>query len=261
MCFAGALAVAGPVKRYPLDERSVYAVRVSTDVPTTVIFPGPVAALDGAGVSLRAEDVPPILISHQPGTRFFSVRALQPGAAGAANVIFRDHVFAFSFTTEAEPDRSVTFYESSAAAARHEAARPTPNQLLAIVDQAKEFDALAAQYPALVQRIERIKPQTTALTGDLATIIEEVFRFEEEDALVFRVRLENHGQQTFRYAPDRLAIRVGETSYPVALTDARGEVPAAHAMIVMMAIVGNPDGSRGDISIKNPFTVVVPPLP
>ncbi|OAM87324.1 hypothetical protein OH491_26755 [Termitidicoccus mucosus] len=252
---------AGPVKRYPLDDRSVYAVRVGTEAPTTVIFPGPVTALDGAGVSQRAEEAPPILISHQPGTRFFSVRAVQADAVGAANVIFRDRVFAFSFTTEAEPDRTVTFYEHPAKTARRDAARPMPHQLLALIDQAKEFVALSEQYPALVQRIERTTPQTTTLAGDITTTVEEVLRFDDEDALVLRVRFENRGKQVFRYAPAHLAVWIGQACYPVALTDAHGEVPAKHAEIVTVVILGNPDGSRGDISIKNTFSIVAPPLP
>ena len=42
---------AGPVQRYPLDDRKVYTVRVGTDAPTTVMFPGPISALDAAGIS------------------------------------------------------------------------------------------------------------------------------------------------------------------------------------------------------------------
>ncbi|OAM90416.1 hypothetical protein AW736_08030 [Termitidicoccus mucosus] len=186
---------------------------------------------------------------------------MQADAVGAANVIFRDRVFAFSFTTEAEPDRTVTFYEHPAKTERRDAARPMPHQLFALIDQAKEFAALSEQYPALVQRIERTTPETTTLAGDITTIIEEVFRFDDEDALILRVRFENRGKHAFRYAPAQLEVRIGQACYPVALTDARGEVPAEHAEIVMIAIVGNPDGSRGDISIKNTFSVVVSPLP
>lgn len=252
--------IATPIKRYPLDDRSIYAVRVSTDVPTTVIFPGPLTALDGAGVSMHPEDAPSILISHQAGARYFSVRALHAGAAGAANIIFRDRVFAFSFAVGADPDRTVTFHDTAPGMGIRSTARPSPDHLLVLLDQAREFAALAEQYPPLAQRIERTTPGNIAVTGEIAATTEEVFRFDDEDALVLRVRLENRGSRTFRYPPTHLAVRTGDRNFPVALTDATGELPAGHATLVTAVVVGNADTTRGHLSVKNTFTLALPPL-
>ena len=38
----------GQVLRYPLDDRMVYGVRIGTDAPTTIMFPGPLTAIDAA---------------------------------------------------------------------------------------------------------------------------------------------------------------------------------------------------------------------
>lgn len=249
---------AGPVKRYPLDDRPVYTVSVGTSAPTTVIFPGPVTALDGAGVSTKPAEEPPILISHQDGARFFSVRALRPGAAGAVNVVFRDRVFAFAFTSNGEPDRTVTFYDSAGDPLR-KVPRPGPERLLALIDQAKNYAAIAEQYPALVQRIERTTPGTETLSGSVAAVIEEAFRFDEKDALVFRVRLENRGTELRRYSPAHLGVRVAGVTFPVALTDAPGAVPAGRSTLITLVIVGSPEGGRGHLSLKNGFSIVVPP--
>jgi len=259
-----ALAVArldaSPVKRYPLDDRPVYTVCVGTEAPTTVMFPGPVTALDGAGVSGKPEDEPPILLSHQQGARFFSVRALRAGAAGAANVVFRDRLYAFAFTAEGEPDRTVTFYEATAAEARPATKRPSPERLLALLDQTKNYPALVAQYPALVQQIERTTPGTATTSGPVTAVIEEAFRFADEDTLVFRVRLENRSSKPQRYAPAQLGLRLAGTEFPVALTDAPGVVPAGQASRITVIITGHPDGGRGDLSLQNEFTVLVRPI-
>ena len=71
---------AASVNLWPLDDRAAYAVRLSPDAPTTIAFPGAVTALEGANVSARAEDNPAVLLSHQPGANFFSLRALRPAA-------------------------------------------------------------------------------------------------------------------------------------------------------------------------------------
>ncbi len=255
---ASAVLEAGPVLRYPLDERAVYTVHVGTEAPTTVMFPGPIDALDAAGISGRPEDQPPVLLSHQAGARFFSVRALRPGAAGAANVVFRDHVFAFVFTASGDPDRTVTFHDAEKAPGSSPSARSNAERLLVLMDQAKNYTALASQYPALVQRIERTTPNTESVRGPVSAVIEEVLRFEDEDALTFRVRLENRGKNALRYSPGQLGVRVGETTFPVALTDAPGLLPAGRSTCVMLVVVGNPDGSRGGLSIKNSFSLAFP---
>ena len=254
---SAASALAVPVQRYPLDERTVYPVRIGLDAPTTVMFPGPLTAVEGAGVSRKPEDQPPVLIAHEPGTRYFSVRALRPGVTAATNVIFRDRVYAFIFTTDENPDRTVTFDETpsgeSAATAKH----PGPARFLSLLDRAKNYAALAKQYPALVQRVERATPATVSVVGDLTVTVEEAFRFETEDALVLRLHCENRSAAIARYAPAQLAVQIGDLILPAALTDATGELPAGHAAVVYLVIAGQPDGRRAPLSVKNSFTILL----
>ena len=62
------------------------------------------------------------------------------------------------------------------------------------------------------------------------------------------------------YSPAHLAVQVRGKSFPVALTDASGEVPAGHISPITIAIVGNPDGSRANLSVKNQFSIHLPIL-
>lgn len=68
---AAAHAVAAPTKSYPLDERSVYTVRLSREEPTTCVFPGALKAIVGANVSAKIEDNPAVLLSHEVGADYF----------------------------------------------------------------------------------------------------------------------------------------------------------------------------------------------
>lgn len=262
--FTGLAAVpvlAGEIKRFPLDDRASYAVRLSPEAPTTVLFPDKITALDGANLSPKPDEAP-VLFSHQPGANYFSVRALRPDARAAVNVLLRGQVFALAFTTGGDPDRTVTFYDPPTEA--QEALPGISNRAvrrLSLLDRAKNYAGLAKQYPAIAQQIERIAPLTTATADSLTVTTEEVFRFTAEDTLVFRLRLENHSAEPVRYTTTRLGIQIGLRQYPAAITDARGMVPAKSAETLWLAITGEPDGRRANLALVNPFTVVVPRLP
>lgn len=250
---------AGQVLRYPLDDRMVYAVRIGTDAPTTVMFPGPLTAIDAAGISGKVDDQPPVMLSHQDGSRYFSVRALRSGAVAAANVVFHDRVYAFAFRADGEPDRTVTLHERPGeATAAASVSRRRPERMLTLLDQARNYEALSAQYPALVQGVERAAPLSRAVLGSLVAVTEEVLRFPSEDAVVLRFRVENGGDRDCRFIPAHLAVRAGEVTFPAALTDAVGLVPARSSVVIHVVLVGNPDGSPANLSVRNTFTLAWP---
>jgi hypothetical protein len=258
---AAAVGAAGQIKRYPLDDRASYAVRISAEAPTTILFPDKIAALDGANLSAKPEEAP-VQLSHQEGANYFSVRALRPDAKAAVNVLLRNQVFALEFQTGAEPDRTVTFYDAPAQGAGPVSGTISrANLCLSLLDRAKNHAALAGLYPALTQQVERATPANTTTTGSLMVTIEEVFRFPVEDTLVFRLRLANRSSTPILYAPARLGILIGTRLYPVAITDADGEVPAATTVTIWLAITGEPDGRRANLTLGNSFTVFVPRLP
>ncbi len=244
------------IRTYPLDERITYTVRVNPVEPTTCLFPGPITALEGANLSTKAEDAPPLLLSHQPGANFFSVRALQPHAAGALNIIHRGRIYVVSFRAADEADRAVSFFEASAA--------PTMTDRAAIrglIARAKNHALIAAQYPALAHAVAQASPQSVTRYPGFNALLEEVFRFDPEDTLVFRVRLTRAAPVPLRFDPESLAVRVGSVIYPAIEADASGEIPAGGTATVWFAICGAPDGGRANLSVRNEFSVLVARLP
>jgi len=66
------------------------------------------------------------------------------------------------------------------------------------------------------------------------------------------------------YQPDSFTLRAGDRLYPQSVSDADGAVPPKSRSIVYFAVTGTPDGGRNELSLKNPFTVLVTrlsPLP
>lgn len=257
---AGASSLAAPaVKQFPLDERTVYEIPISAEAPTTLMFPSALTAIEAANVSANPETPAPVLLAYTPGRTFFSVRALEPNARAAVNVIWKNKTYVLRFAVGAEPFGSVTFYEDEltgrSAALRR---RVTPDVLLALLDRAKSHALIATQYPEVAQQIERATSVSVTYYRDFRVTVEEVYRFDPEDTLVFRLRFENTGESEVIYQPQRLAARVGQNVYPASIADASGIVPPKASTTGFFAITGTPRGGRANLSIKNLFSVIVP---
>lgn len=254
------VALAAPaVKQFPLDERVVYEIPISGDAPTTLMFPSALTAIEGAHVSASPETPAPVLLAYTPGRTFFSVRALEPDARAAVNVVWKNKTYVLRFATSAEPCGSVTFYEDELAGRSATLQRrATPEVLLGLLDRAKSFALVATQYPEAVQQIERAMPGSVTYYRDFRVTVEEVFRFDPEDTLVLRLRFENTGESEVIYQPQRLAARVGQNVYHASISDASGIVPPKASTTGFFAITGTPRGGRANLSVKNLFSVVVP---
>jgi hypothetical protein len=247
------------IKQFPLDERTVYEVPISRELPTTLMFPSAITGLEGANVSANPDNPAPVLLAYTPGRYFFSVRALEPGARAGVNVIWKNKTYVIRFTAAEEPYASVTFYEDELAGRSASLQRRvTPDVLIGLLDRAKSFALIQTQYPEAVQQIERITPGTVSHYKDFRVSIEEIFRFDPEDTLVFRLRIESTGDQEVIYQPQRLAVRVGQDVYYASISDASGIVPPKASTSAFFAVTGTPRGGRANLSVKNAFSIIVP---
>lgn len=246
------------VKQFPLDERTVYEIPISRDAPTTLMFPSAPTAIEGANVSANPETPAPVLLAYTPGRYFFSVRALEPAAKAAVNVVWKNKTYVVRFAITSEPYASVTFYEDDLAGRGASRRRVTPETLLGLLDRAKSFAVVAQQYPEAAQQIEHSAPGTVSYYRDFRVTVEEVFRFDPEDTLVFRLRFENSGEKEIIYQPQRLAARVGQNVYYSSIADASGIIPPKSSTAGFFAITGTPRGGRANLSVKNHFSVIVP---
>ena len=64
------------VQDFNLDDHTVYTVPVSGTRVTTISFPSPIAAIDGALLTLDGKTPGPFQVAHTKGTAFLSLRAL-----------------------------------------------------------------------------------------------------------------------------------------------------------------------------------------
>ena len=263
---AGTISAASPdaIQTAPLNDRVVYTVPVATNRVTTIAFPGAIAAIDAAGFTTDPKQAGHFLMGHAKGSSFFSVRALSANATGNANVRWNGRTYIFEFTEHAAPVLSLILETHPSGGMVHPAPRPSPTALLALLDKSKAFPLLKAQHPDAVADVDFTTfADRSNLTdcGDYALRLEEGFRFNPEDTLVFRVALTNRTESAITYRPGSFALRAGNRLYPQSISDASGVLPPLSETIVHFAVTGTPDGGRNELSLQNDFLVLLERFP
>src|ERR1700723_2174837 len=81
-----ALADSPAIQRVLLDDHTVVSVPVATNRVTTINFPGPIEAIDGAGITVDGKTPGLFQLAHTKGSAFLSVRALFPKASANLNI-------------------------------------------------------------------------------------------------------------------------------------------------------------------------------
>jgi hypothetical protein len=247
---------ASDFRTFPLDERSLYTIRLNREEPTTCVFPAPIKAIVGANVSVKAEDNPAVLLSHEPGSDYFSVRLLKENATGALNIVLRGKVYVLAFVAAPSPDRAVVFLDEPVAGGTPR--RNESEMLRGLVERAKQLDRGAEQPAGMSSRFERVERSDATAYRTFNAVIASVVRFEAEDALVFRLRLESTCDVAVPYDPQGVAIRLGREFFPGAYVEASGAIPPRGSSQVYLVVAGAPRGGRANLSVTEPFTVIVP---
>lgn len=250
-CWAGE-----PVLSLPLDDRVVVGVPLATNRVTTFSFPGPITAIEAANVSLDGKGGM-FQVSHAKGAAFFSVKALSGGASGNLNVRYQRRTYVFELRESPEPVLALNLAQEPTPRALP-APRLSAERLVALLDKVKAFPLLKAQHPAAVAGVEaRVGVTNVTECGEYQVRVEEVYRFRQEDTLVFQVVIANRTEHPLRYAPESFSVRVGDQLYPQSLSEAEGVVPPGGEAPAYVAISGRPDGGRAELSVRNDFQVFV----
>jgi hypothetical protein len=217
LLLAATTALAVPpeaIQRLTLDERVVVTVPVSTNRVTTISFPLPIAAIDAVGVTADGKTPGQFQLAHTKGSSLVSVRALARKAATNLNVRWNKRTYVFELVESDAPVLALNLEDRAASEVVQPAPQVTPTRLLALLDKAKAFPLLKKQQPEAVAGAEARtfgdEPQITDF-NDYEIRIQEVFRFNPEDTLVFHVTLRNKSEHPIRYLPESFCVRVGKS--------------------------------------------------
>lgn len=257
-----ALADSSAIQRVLLDDHTVVGVPVATSRVTTISFPGPIEAIDGAGFTVDGKTPGQFQLAHVKGSTFLSVRALTAKTSGNLNVRWNNRTYVFELSASDAPVLSLIMESppSPEALGAGRAPEVRPLKLLALLDKAKAFPLLKSQQPDSVADVAFTTYNGKPLVSDFNDYeiqIEQAFRFNAEDTLIFRVGITNKSDKSLIYQPDSFALRAGNRLYSQSISDSDGQVAPKGRSIVYFAITGTPDGGRNELSLKNNFTVLV----
>jgi hypothetical protein len=245
-------------------------VPVATNRVTTISFPSPIDAIDGAGITVDGKTPGLFQLAHAKGSAFLSVRAVFSKASANLNVRWNDRTYVFELIESNAPVLSLNMaaLPTPGEAGVGRAPEVSPLKLLSLLDKAKAFPLLKAQQPESVADVGFTTYDGKPLVSnfnDYQIQMEAAFRFNAEDTLVFRLAITNETDAPLIYQPDSFTLRAGNRLYPQSISDASGTVPPKGRSFAYFAVTGTPDGGRNDLSLKNQFTVLVnrlsPPPP
>ena len=259
---AVALAGSPPIQQVLLDDRTAVSVPVATNRVTTISFPSAITAIDGAGITVDGKTPGLFQLAHSKGSAFLSVRALFPKASANLNIRWNDRTYVFELTESDQPVLSLNLEAPPKPEDEGVGHAPevSPIKLLSLLDKARAFPLLKAQQPETVADVDFTTYDGKPLVSDFNDYqiqIEEAFRFNAEDTLVFRLVITNRVDAPLIYQPDSFTLRAGNRLYPQSISDADGIVPPNGRSIVYFAVSGSPDGGRNELSLRNAFTVLV----
>ena len=246
------------VQDFPLDDHTVYSVPVSATRVTTISFPSPITAVDGALLTLDGKSPALFQVAHTKGTAFLSLRALAKDATTNLNVRWNNRTYAFELHESAEPWYSVVLRSGPETSNR--VPRPlTPARLLGLIDKAKAFALLRTQQPDAVADIEYADHHDKPLVsdcGDYEVQMTEAFRFPQDDAIVFHLVIVNRSDKPLDHTPEKLEVRVGDRVFNPSLTDLVNGIAPRESTIGYVVVSGGPNG-HNNLSLKNDFTFVL----
>ncbi|MBN8708118.1 MAG: hypothetical protein BGO12_13715 [Verrucomicrobia bacterium 61-8] len=251
-------AYAGPITQKLLDEFVIYDIPVASKTgTTTIMFPSEISGLFAKSIAAQEQENAGFLISFTPGNFYFTIRALKKDAEDHLTVIFNRKAYVLHLTASEKPFYNVTFYQDERKGKDGNRMAIVPERLLSLMDKAKAYPLFAQNHPDALAGVLHAVPGITNYYDGFQVRIRDVWRFEQDDTLIFRLELENTTDRAIYYKPQDLAVRLDERIYTQSLADASGVMPPKSVTPAFFAITGNGQGGRNNLDPVNKWNVLV----
>jgi hypothetical protein len=247
---------AGQITQKHLDEFVICPLAVAFNSGnTTILFPAEISALYAKSIAVQEQPNASFLISFTPGNFYFTVRALHKDAEDHLTVIYNRKAYVLHLKASNKPLYTVTFFEDETP--KGNATSVTPERLLSLMDKTKAYPLFQEHHPEALAGVLHVSPKTINYYDDFQVLIRNVWRFEQEDTLIFHIELENQSDTAIYYKPQDLAIRLEQRIYTQSLADASGVMPPKSTTPAFFSITGNGQGGRNHLAPDNKWNVLV----
>lgn len=289
---AASVASATGVVTRELDPTAPVAVPVHEDRTLTVMFPGSIAAINGAGFTPNPETASgEFLFFHQTGAPFFSIvplpGAMRQGLSRNLNIVYEGSVYVLmpmpvqtpkeawatlTFTEPApeeppEPPRGhpVPVVKVSEEPPEPPEPRAGPAQLMGMLDTVRMFSAF--DIPTIEDAIDIMPEMSLSLReedwsdyGGYAVRTDMVMRNEATDTLGFAVEVHNKLDTRQDFEPNAVAVRSGDHTYISVLADMKWSLGAGERALGYFIIGEGAKGAPNLLDVGNAFKVILTPV-
>ena len=248
---------------YRLMQGEIYRICVKmNDGVTTIQFPSRISEIAGKNISVDGKGTD-FQIAVQPGSYYFNVSALKPGVSTTLTVTYNRQLYIlYLIQSDKEAYASVVFGKSSGRRNFTEnvvssTPKVTPARLVSLIDMAKKYDVLKETYPDSLAGVERALFRNRYRCGKYDIHLDEAIRFEEEDTVIFKLRLVNLTENEIKYDKHSFSAHAGDGIYYMSVSDASGIMPPKSETYAWFGITSTPRGGRNNLKADNDWLIAL----
>ena len=248
---------------YRLIQGEIYRICVKmNDGVTTIQFPSRISEIAGKNISVDGKGTD-FQIAVQPGSYYFNVSALKPGVSTTLTVTYNRRLYIlYLIQSDKEAYASVVFGKSSGRRNFTEnvvssTPKVTPARLVSLIDMAKKYDVLKETYPDSLAGVERVLFRNRYRCGKYDIYLDEAVRFEEEDTVIFKLRLVNLTENEIKYDKHSFSAHAGDGVYYMSVSDASGIMPPKSETYAWFGITSTPRGGRNNLKADNDWLIAL----
>ena len=248
---------------YRLMQGEIYRICVKmNDGVTTIQFPSRISEIAGKNISVDGKGTD-FQIAAQPGSYYFNVSALKPGVSTTLTVTYNRQLYIlYLIQSDKEAYASVVFGKSSGRRNFTEnvvscTPKVTPARLVSLIDMAKKYDVLKETYPDSLAGVERVLFRNRYRCGKYDIYLDEAVRFEEEDTVIFKLRLVNLTDNEIKYDKHSFSAHAGDGIYYMSVSDASGIMPPKSETYAWFGITSTPRGGRNNLKADNDWLIAL----
>ncbi len=248
---------------YRLMQGEIYRICVKmNDGVTTIQFPSRISEIAGKNISVDGKGTD-FQIAAQPGSYYFNVSALKPGVSTTLTVTYNRQLYIlYLIQSDKEAYASVVFGKSSGRRNFTDnvvtsTPKVTPARLVSLIDMAKKYDVLKETYPDSLAGVERALFRNRYRCGKYDIHLDEAVRFEEEDTVIFKLRLANLTENEIKYDKHSFSAHAGDGVYYMSVSDASGIMPPKSETYAWFGITSTPRGGRNNLKADNDWLIAL----
>lgn len=248
---------------YRLMQGEIYRICVKmNDGVTTIHFPSRISEIAGKNISIDGKGTD-FQIAAQPGSYYFNVSALKPGVSTTLTVTYNRQLYIlYLIQSDKEAYASVVFGKNSGRRNFTDnvvtsTPKVTPARLVSLIDMAKKYDVLKETYPDSLAGVERALFRNRYRCGKYDIHLDEAIRFEEEDTVIFKLRLVNLTENEIKYDKHSFSAHAGDSVYYMSVSDASGIMPPKSETYAWFGITSTPRGGRNNLKADNDWLIAL----